>query len=231
MQISVRRLRAETCDFITYLTRSHHHTRTNSVKRVRGETNSRSDGPAKEERGKEVALESTGEDKGLDEVHYAEPESTVDNNTNDGGQKATVETSNTVRGEGLLKDVHEALVLTLATIGVLNIVGKTDTGVVERVEKEEFGGTSGSTRGKITDHPPPVTITLLLKGENRFVGIAESKLQGLSWEVTNNIRGVTAPEGGGTLLSDDPLEALVDAGVGLGETTKAEKLVLFNNVR
>lgn len=231
MQLSVRRRRAETCDSITYLTGSHHHTGTDSVKRVRGDTNNHSDSPAEEKRGKEVALESTSEDKGLDEVDYAEPKTTVDNNTNNGGNKATVETSNTIRGERLLKDVHEALVLTLATSGVLDVVGKTNTGVVERVEKEEFGGTSGSTRGKITDHPPPVTVTLLLKGEHRFVGIAESEVQGLSWEVTDNIRGITAPEGGSTLFNDDALEALVDAGVGLGETTKAEQLVLFNNVR
>jgi hypothetical protein len=73
MQVSVRRFQAEICDSTTSLTGSHHQTGTDSVKRVRGETNSRSDGPAKEERGKEVALESTSEDKTLDKVDHAEP--------------------------------------------------------------------------------------------------------------------------------------------------------------
>jgi hypothetical protein len=193
MQVSVRRLRAEICESIIYLAGSHHHTTTDSVKRVRGETGSSSDGPAKEERGKEVAFESTGEDKGLDRVVYAEVKTTVDNNTDNGGHKATVETSNTVRGEGLLKDVHEAVELTLATSGVLDVVGKTSTDVVERVDEEERSGTSGSTRGKIADHPPPIAVMLLLEGEYGFVGVAKSEVQGLSWEVTDNIGGVAAP--------------------------------------
>jgi len=231
MQVSVRTLWVRSCDSTIYLAGSHHHTRTNSVERVGGETNSRSDGPAKEKRGKEVSLEGTSEDKGLDDVHYAEPEATVENNTNDGWQKATVETSNTVRGDGLLNHVHETVILTLATSGVLDIVGKTNADVVQRVEKQESGRTMSSTRGKSTDHPPPVAVALLLIGEHRFVGIAESKVQGLSWKVADDTRGIAAPEGGGTLLSDDALEAPVDAGVRLGETTKAEQLVLFNNVR
>ena len=231
MQVSVRRLRAQTCDSTTYLTGSHHHTRANSVKRVRGETDSRSGGPAKEKGGKEVALEGTSEDKGLDDVEYAEPESTVDDDANDGGQKATVETSNTVRSDGLLNDVHEAVILTLATSGILNIVGKTNTDVVQRVEKEESGYTMSSTRGKSTDHPPPVTIALLLKGEHGFVGIGESEVKGLGWKVAYNTRDIAAPEGCDTLLSDDALEAIVDAGVRLGETAEAEQLVLLNNVR
>lgn len=182
-------------------------------------------------RDKEVALESTGKDKGSDVVVHAEVETAVDDDTNNGGHKATVETINTVRGEGLLKDVHETLELTLASSDVLDVVGKTSADVVERVEEEERSGPSGSTRGKIADHPPPVAVTLLLKGEHRFVGIAESEIQGLFWEVTDDTRGVAAPKGGDTLLSDDTLEALVNAGVGLGETTKAEQLVLFDQVR
>ena len=73
---------ARSCDSTTYLPGSHHHTRTNSVERVGGKTNSRGDGPAKEKRSKEVFLEGTSEDKGLDDVHYAEPETTVENDTN-----------------------------------------------------------------------------------------------------------------------------------------------------
>lgn len=51
------------------------------------------------------------------------------------------------------------------------------------------------------------------------------------WEVTDDICGAAAPKGGDALLSDDTLEALVNAGVGLGETTNAEQLLLFDKVR
>jgi hypothetical protein len=210
------------CDFIIYLTGSQHHARTDSVKRVSGEASNRSDGPAKEESGKEVALESTGEDKGPNEVGYAEEDTAVDTDANNGWQKATVKTSNTVRGEGLFNDVHEALKLTLATSRFLDVESKTSTSVVKGVKEEENSGTSGSTRGKIAERPPPVAVTLLLKGEHRRVGIAKREVQGLLWEVTDNIRGAAAPKGGNALLSDNTLEALVNAGVGLGETTQAE---------
>jgi hypothetical protein len=221
----------EICDCITYLTGSQHHVRTDSAKWVSGETSNRSDAPAKEESGKEVALKSTGEDKRLKEVVYTEEKTTVDTNTNNGGQKATVKTSNTVRGESLLNDVHKTLELTLATSRVLDVKGKTSTGVVERIEEEENSGTSSSTRGKIAERPPPVAVTLLLKGKHRRVGIAESEVQSFLWEVTDNNRGVTAPEGGDALLGYDTLEALVNAGVGLGEMTQAEQLILYEKVR
>jgi hypothetical protein len=71
-------------DLMIYLTGSQHHATTDSGKRVSSETGSSSDGPAEEERGPEVALESSGEDEGLKEVDDTEVETTVDNNTNDG---------------------------------------------------------------------------------------------------------------------------------------------------
>ena len=219
-------------EFITYLTGGHHHAATDGVKGVRGDTGTSGDGPSEEERGKEVTLKRAGKDDGLDGVVHAEVETTVDNDTGDGGHEATVETGNTVRGEGLLVDVHQAVELTLTTrLGVLGVVGKTSTGVVEGVDEEEGSGTSGTTRGKVAGHPPPVAVTLLLEGEHGLVGVAESEVEGLGREVTDDVGGVATPEGGGALLSDDTLEALANAGVGLGETARAEHLILFDVVR
>ena len=92
-------------EFITYLTGGHHHAATDGVKGVRGDTGTSGDGPSEEERGKEVTLKRAGKDDGLDGVVHAEVETTVDNDTGDGGHEATVETGNTVRGEGLLVDI------------------------------------------------------------------------------------------------------------------------------
>lgn len=212
----------------TYLTGSHHHATTDGVKGVRGDTGTSGDGPTEKEGGKEVTLKSAGKEDGLDGVVHAEVETTVDNDTGDGGHEATVETGNTVRGEGLAVDVHEAVELTLTTrLGVLGVVGKTSTGVVEGVDEEEGSGTSGTTRGKVAGHPPPVAVTLLLESEHGLVGVAESEVEGLGGEVTDNVGGVATPQGGGTLLSDDTLEALANAGVGLGETARAEHLILL----
>jgi len=122
---------------------SHHHATTDSVERVRGDTGGGGDAPAESERGKEVGLEGAGEEDGLDGVVHAEVETTVNDDTKDGGTETTVETSDTIGSEGLLVDINEAVELTLsATLGRLGVVGETGTGVVERVDEEERSGTS-----------------------------------------------------------------------------------------
>ena len=72
-----------------------------------------------------------------------EVKTTVDDDTDDGGDEATVETGNTVRSQGLPVDIDQTVELTGTTgLGGLGVVGKTGTGVVEGVNEEEGSGTS-----------------------------------------------------------------------------------------
>jgi hypothetical protein len=124
------------------LTRSHHHTTTDSVQGVRSDTSTGSDGPSEKERGKEVTLKRTNKDDRLDRVVHTEVQTTVNDDTSNGRTETTVETGDTISGEGLLVDINQTVELTLTTsLGVLVVVGKTGTGVVERVDKEEGSGT------------------------------------------------------------------------------------------
>ena len=126
------------------LTGGHHHTPTDGVKRVRGNTGTGSDSPTKSERGEEVVGKGTGEQDRLQGVVHAEVETTVDNNTGDRGTETTVQASDTVGGEGLAVNIDETVELTLTTLlGGLGVVGKTGTGVVQRVDEEQGSGTSG----------------------------------------------------------------------------------------
>lgn len=128
----------------TYLTRGHHHTTTDGIQRVRGNTGTSGDSPAEEERGKEVALKRTNQDDRLDRVVHTEVQTTVDDDTKDGGTETTVETGNTIGSEGLLVDINETVELTLTSaLGGLGVVGETGTGVVEGVDEEEGSSTSG----------------------------------------------------------------------------------------
>jgi len=209
------------------LTGGHHHTATDGVERVRSDTGTGGDGPTKSERGQEVTLEGTGEEDGLDRVVHTEVQTTVDNDTSDGGHETTVETSNTVRGEGLLVDVYETVELTLTTLlGRLGVVGETGTGVVEGVDEEEGSGTGSTTGGKVTSHPLGVTVTLLLVGEHGLVGVAESEVERLGGEVTDNVGSVTTPEGEDTLVLCGTAEALNDTTVLPVETAGLEHLIL-----
>ncbi|KAI6890157.1 ADP,ATP carrier [Hortaea werneckii] len=136
---------------------------------------------AEEERSKEVALERANEDDRLDGVVETEVETTVDDDTGDGRHETTVETGNTVRGEGLPVDIDETVELTVtARLGVLGVVGKTGTGVVEGVDEEEGGGTSSLATILVAKHPPPVAVTLLLVTEHGLVGVTEGEVQGLA---------------------------------------------------
>lgn len=125
------------------LTRGHHHTTADSVKRVGSDTGTGGDTPTESERGQEVVCEGTDQDDGLQRVVHTEVQTTVDNDTGDGGSETTVQTSNTVRGKSLAVDVYETVELTVTTtLGVLGVVGQTSTGVVEGVDEEQGSGTS-----------------------------------------------------------------------------------------
>lgn len=209
------------------LTGGHHHTTTDGIKRVRGDTGTSGDGPTKSERSQEVTLESTGEKDRLDRVVHTEVQTTVDDDTSNGGHETTVETGNTVGGEGLLVDIDETVELTLTTLlGRLGVVGETGTGVVEGVDEEEGSGTGSTTGGQVTGHPLGVTVTLLLVGEHRLVGITEGEVQSLGREVTDDVGSVTTPQGENTLGLCGSAEALNDTVVLAVETTGLEHLIL-----
>lgn len=125
------------------LTGGHHHAPTDGVERVRSDTGTSGDGPTKSERGKEVTLKGTNQNDRLDRIVHAEVQTTVDDDTSDGRTEATVQTSDTISGEGLAVDVNQTVELGLTTgLGRLAVVGQTGTGVVERVDEEQGGGTS-----------------------------------------------------------------------------------------
>ena len=95
-------------------------------------------------------------------------ETTVDDDTDDGGDEATVETGNTVRGEGLAVDIDQAVELTSSsTLNRLGVVGETGTSVVEGVDEEQRRGTSSTTGGDVTGEPLPVAV-VLLEAEERL---------------------------------------------------------------
>ena len=213
--------------FDTYLTRSHHHTTTDGIQRVGGDTGTSGDGPAEQEGSKEVVLKRTDQDDRLDRVVHTEVQTTVDNDTKDGGTETTVETGNTIRSEGLLVDINQTVELTLTTaLGGLGVVGETGTSVVEGVDEEKRSGTSSTTRGKVTDHPLSIAITLLLVGEHRLVGVTEGEVKSLGREVTDDVGGVTSPERDDTLRGGSTLPAVNQTAVLAVETASTKHLIL-----
>jgi hypothetical protein len=89
-----------------------YHTTSDSVERVRGETGSGGDDPTEEERGKEVTLKSTSEKDGLDRVVKTKVETSVDDDTSDGGTESTVQSTDTVGSKSLFVHINQTVELT-----------------------------------------------------------------------------------------------------------------------
>jgi hypothetical protein len=85
------------------------------------------------------------------ETGRTEVETSVDDDTDDGGKESSVETGDSVRLEGLPVDVDETVELSgSADLGRLVVVGESGSGKVERVDEEEGGRSGGSTGGDVS---------------------------------------------------------------------------------
>ena len=83
-----------------------------------------------------------------------------------------------------------------------------------------------TTGGKVTHHPLSISIALLLVGEHGLVGVAESEVESLGREVTDNVGGVTSPQRHDTLRLGSTAEALDDTIVLALKTTGLQHLIL-----
>ncbi len=204
----------------------HHHATTDSVERVGEETRDDGDTVSKSEGGSGVAI--LAKEHGAEGIVETEVEATVDDNTNAGDDEATVETGNTIGSNGLLVDIKETVVLALTTsraLGALHIVGETGTGIVEGVDEKEGESTSGTTSSNVLGELGGVGL-VLLSLEGVLNSVLEGEVKSLGGEVTNDVSGVTTPEGANTLGGNDTLGAVNDTGVGAVKTARLDHLSL-----
>ena len=99
---------------VTYFTRSHHHTPTDSIERVRADTSTSGDRPAEQEGGQEVTLKRTDEENRLEGIVHSEVQATIDDDTSDRGTETTVETKDTIRSECLLVNINQTVELAVS---------------------------------------------------------------------------------------------------------------------
>jgi len=208
------------------LSRGHHHTTTDSINGIRSKTSTNGDTPSEHEVGKEVIFKISGED-GLDGIVHTEIETTVNDDTNARNGESSVQTLDTISGQGLSVDINETVELALSTLlGRLVIISQTGTGIVQGIDKEQRRGTSSTTRGQISGKPDPVSILILLETEQLLEVILEGKVQGLGGEITDDVGQVSSPERDDTLLSSDTPGAIHDSLVGFSQTTALQHLIL-----
>lgn len=147
-----------------------------------------------------------------------EVESSVDDDSDDGRDESSVETGDTVGGEGLLVNIDETVELSGSSdLGGLVVVGESGSGVVERVNKEERRGSGGSSGSDVSGEPDPVALRLL-EPEQGLEVVLEGEVERLSGEVSDHVGGVSSPEGGDSLVGVRSPEAVPDTGVRGGKS-------------
>jgi hypothetical protein len=200
----------------------HHHASSDGVDWVGHEAGHDGDAPAEEEGEKSRAV--LADEDWLERVVETKVHTSVDEDTDARDHEATVETANTVRGEGLSVDVDETVVLSLATLGLV-VVSQSSTGVVERVDDGEGHGT-GKTTGRDVDGELLPLWGILRAGKHGLDGVLEGKVKSLGWEVSEDVGQVTSPERDDALGSEGSLAAVDDAAVWLVESALLDHLIL-----
>jgi len=200
----------------------HHHAPSDSVNWVRSETRHDSNGPSEEEG--ENSTSAISEHDWLDGVVESKVETSVDEDTHARDDKSSVETANSVRGQGLSVDVDESVVLSLAVLA-LGVVGQSSTGKIERVDDCEGERTGDTTTGNVSCELSAVR-GVLGRLELSLDGVFEGKVESLGWEVSEDVGQVTSPERGDTLGGQGSLGAIHDAGVWLVKSTLLDHLIL-----
>jgi len=208
--------------------RSHHHSSSDGIKRIGSKTSSDGDTPSKEERSDERVFHVSSEEDGLEGVVETKVETSVNNDTNTRDNESSVETNETIRGEGLSVDINEAIELSGSSfLGGLVIIGQSSSSIVKRIDEGKRTSTSSTTRCQVSCEPFPVAISLLVITEHSLELIFEGKVQGLSGEVSDDVGQVSSPEGNESFISDNSGEAIRNSLVRLSETTSLDHFILI----
>ena len=113
--------------------------------------------------------------------------STIDDDTLNGHAEATVQTDDTVRFHCLLDTIDQAIVLTVSST-FANISTQTSTSVIQWVDKAERCGSSSTTGSQISyEVAPELCLLVNTAQEDLFVDILEGEVEGLSWEVSDDV--------------------------------------------
>ena len=206
-------------------THTYHHATTDCINGVGSETGSNSDNVTDNESSSDTRV---GRKERHDRIVETKVETTVDEDTDKGDVETTVETLDTIALEGLLVNIEESIELTLAiALGGLEIIGKTSTGVVERVHEGKGTSTSKTATGNVLGKLQGIGIILCnLEGGDGLNLALEGKVESLGGEVSEAVGEVGSPEGSKTLVSHDPASAIHNASKRLGKGSTLDHLIL-----
>lgn len=154
-----------------------------------------------------------------DGIEETELETTVHDDTSNGGTESIIDGNGSLIGSGLGKAVDDTVegLLSGADVG-----GETSTGKVKRVADGEGSSGSETGGGKVNKEEHSEVGLGRVLGEEGLDGILEGEVEGLLGEVPDDVGTVSTPERGEALLGSHTGEAVSHAGVA-GDLTGANE--------
>jgi len=193
-------------------TGSHHESSSDGIKWIRNDTSGNGDNLSETPLDKEMLFSVVLEEDDFTRIEHTEVRGSVGNDTDDGDTETVVELAST-----LLSNLHEAVNETCEfsfSTGT-DIGSKSGSCEIEWVDEAEGSSTSSTTGGAVTDEEHAWLSFWVVWVESLLVEIFASEVQGLGWEITNDVSKITSPKGSNTLLGNNSFEAVTNTTVSL----------------
>lgn len=126
--------------------------------------------------------------------------STVDDDTLDWYAETAIQSNCAVGLQCLLDTVDQAIVLTICS-SLTDISTQAGTCVIQWVDEAEWSCSSSTTGSQVSDEVTPELCLLVNSSqEDLFVDVLEGEVEGLCWEISDDIGQITTPESTKSLL-------------------------------
>jgi len=183
-------------DFL--LTRLHHQSSSDGIKRIGEETGESSDDLGNKELEEDGSL-GISQEGSLSGIVTTEVASSVGNDTEDRDTETLVETLDTVNSSDLVDTINETVELSFST-SLTNIGSKSGSGKIEGIDEHQRGGTSSTTGGEVTKEELPEFGLGVVWAENLLVSVLKGEVKGLSGEISDDVSEITSPESRNTFF-------------------------------
>jgi hypothetical protein len=189
----------------------HHESSSHGIEWVGDDTSSDGDALSETPLGEEVSLLEVAEEEDLTSVESTEVRGSVGNDTNDGDTETVVDTTDSTLFDGFLEAVNESSEFSIST--GTNISGESGSSEIEWVDEAKGSSSCSTTGGHVTKEEHAGLSLWVVWAEELLVVIIACKVDGLSWEITNDVSEISSVKGPESLLGNDSLEAVSDTSV------------------
>lgn len=193
---------------LDWSSRLHHESSSHSVEWVGNDTRGGGHGLSEHPHREDVGLLDVLEEESLSSIEETEVGSSVEEDTNDGDLETLVESTSAV----LLGDLFEAIdePVELSVSSASDVSSQSGSGEVEWVHNAKRSRTSHTSRHAVSDEELAWFGLWVEWAEDLLVGVLEGEVEGLSWEVSDDVGQVSSPERGSSLLGLHSSEAVAD---------------------